>query len=265
MGYSSEEDILQTLKVKDLSKYGEPANNSPLLSALWTLEIVKDNTETPYITVKTISYLLLELKEIKMREDSISKALNRAGNKVQSHKDGDKVYYRILKLGRDYLMPIKKVSKKTIRERIYERNSSYDFYTDVCSIISNCKRELFLIDSYLTRESFDLYVKEITKKNIKIRLLINEPKQNNQNRMSEINVLTSVVKKLGDQSKNIELKESKLVHDRAIFIDDSAFVFGQSLEDGGNKPTYLIEVDNWRALKDIFEQIWNDTNSTSLI
>ena len=136
-------------------------------------------------------------------------------------------------------------------EIVYSKGYSYDFYRDIKIILQSAQKEVLIIDSYVNTELFDIYVEKI-KKNIIIKILTNP-------RNPEKNAFYLVAKKFALKSKGkFEVKESRDCHDRVVFIDSDAWIFGQSLKDAGKKPTYLIKVHKVKDIQSIFDPIWRE-------
>jgi ribosomal protein L31E len=136
-------------------------------------------------------------------------------------------------------------------EVIYRKEYAYNFYKDIKNIICSAKKEIIIIDSYINEELFNLYLEKIPPK-IRIRIITNpnNPKGN-----------FYVIAKKFALTPNIkfELKENNDCHDRMIFIDNNAWVIGQSIKDAGKKPTYLINVKKAYQLFEIFKEMWSSS------
>jgi hypothetical protein len=135
-------------------------------------------------------------------------------------------------------------------ERIYDKNSRFDFRTDIKEIFSKAKTELFIIDSWINEDLLEVYLKDL-KKNLQIKVLSGD------NPKGKIHKL---VNDYNNQYNNcLEVRESVDVHDRGVFIDnDDGWVMGQSIKDGAkNKPTYLIKLRDAKKLRLIYQKIWS--------
>lgn len=131
-------------------------------------------------------------------------------------------------------------------EKVYEKGQIYDFYKDIRDITQTVKNEIFLIDAYADEEALNLYLEKIPTK-IKIRILTNKPQGN----------FITVAKKFKAKPNTVfEVRQSKDCHDRVFFVDDSCWVIGQSLKDGGKKPTYLIKVESYELFRRVFDDLW---------
>lgn len=132
---------------------------------------------------------------------------------------------------------------------VYEPGQEYEFYADVKRLVALARRELFVIDPYLSTEIFDVYANGIPR-TVQFRLL-------------GARVPPAVVA-LGQKyasGGNFQFRRSDSLHDRMIFADSRVWVCGQSLKDAAvKKPTYVVEMDE-PSLLQIYEDIWNKSQS----
>jgi hypothetical protein len=127
----------------------------------------------------------------------------------------------------------------------YAPGEEYEVYKDIQGVLSKAKAAIFIIDPYLDRSIFELYVHGIDR-SIQIRVLTN-------NLPGDALTVASKYAAGG----NLQLRTTKAIHDRAIFADDRVWLVGQSLKDAAKqKPTYLIEHDGVLMLP-IYEDIWS--------
>ena len=127
----------------------------------------------------------------------------------------------------------------------YAPGQEYEVYKDIREILSQAKASIFIIDPYLDRGIFDLYVEGIGR-SIQVRVLTN-------NLPSDAHTVAIKYAAGG----NLQLRTTKAIHDRAIFADDRVWLLGQSIKDAAKqKPTYLIEHDGPLMLP-LYEDIWN--------
>jgi hypothetical protein len=134
---------------------------------------------------------------------------------------------------------------------LYEANDPFAFYNDLRDILDRAVRGIFVVDAYLDKSVFELYLGGV-QKSIQLRALCNNPSQT-----------TVVVAKLfANSHPNFELRIASL-HDRVVFVDDRCWVVGQSLKDAAvKKPTYMVEVfaDGMRTH---YEPIWAAATSVA--
>jgi hypothetical protein len=127
----------------------------------------------------------------------------------------------------------------------YAPGEEYEVYKDIQTVLSRAKATIFIIDPYLDRGIFELYVDGIDR-SIQIRVLTNN---------LPADALTVASKYAA--GGNLQLRTTKAIHDRAIFADDRLWLVGQSLKDAAKqKPTYLIEHDG-TLMSPLYEDIWN--------
>jgi hypothetical protein len=128
---------------------------------------------------------------------------------------------------------------------IYEPGDEYAFYRDLKGVLGAAKKEVFLIDNYLSLEIFDLYA-NLIQPGVLVRMLTDQPKTN----------LVAVARKYAGRG-NFELRGSADVHDRVVFVDGRCWVIGQSIKDAAKKkPTYMIEHENPGRMQPVYESIW---------
>lgn len=133
--------------------------------------------------------------------------------------------------------------------RIYEANESHRFKTDVLNIVCNASNEVFVVDPYLDSEIFALLFENSG--SFSIRALCSQ----------YFASASAYAKSFASQhARAAEVRKSKLLHDRLIFVDDDCWLVGASLKDGGTKPTYLMPLppelcaEKMRIYNDIWVQ-----------
>jgi len=226
--------------------------DKPLEKGLWVLLVSKDKLNIKKMTSKQIISVIENVKEMDADGNAIARAFARAENKIKVHKENGEVFYEILKPGRDFIKnSLVNADSTDENEKIYPKNSRYDFYSDIKQIFSVTNNELLIVDSYMNDDVFDTYITNLPKDiltNLNIRILTNPntPKGN----------FRTVVNMFKSQHSKFEVRESDDCHDRALFADSHAWVFGQALKAAGNKPTYLIKIKRSQEFKKIFESIW---------
>jgi hypothetical protein len=126
----------------------------------------------------------------------------------------------------------------------YQPGDEYAFYKDLKSILATARTDVLIVDNYLDTGIFEIYVETI-ELGIKVRILTDQPRGN----------LVLIAQKYSSRG-SFELKGSKEVHDRVVFVDERCWVVGQSIKDAARtKPTYIIEFDAQR-MQPIYEDIW---------
>lgn len=141
-------------------------------------------------------------------------------------------------------------------EIIYDKNSPFDFHMNIKDLIGSAKKEVFIVEPFVTEHLLELTLKDINK-SLKIKILTNS---NNADKRGGFTKLSPL---FGKQCINgYEVRESEDIHDRAIFIDnESGWVIGQSIKDAAkSKPTYLRKLKESKKLESIYQQIWNSSS-----
>jgi hypothetical protein len=132
----------------------------------------------------------------------------------------------------------------------YAPGDVYRFFADLKAVINQAEFEVLVVDPYFNGEAFDAYL-STAKPGLNIRILADRYSKD----------ISSYVEKHKAQFQtNIELRSSKELHDRLIFIDDdSAWIMGGSIKDAGKKATYLIPLTTEIAIakKEIYAAIWD--------
>ena len=140
-------------------------------------------------------------------------------------------------------------------ERIYDENSPFDFHNDIRDIIKLAKEEIVIVKPYIDEDILEITLRKVNNLiDIKILANIHNPKGK----------FVKVSNKFISQHQGkFEAKETDKIHDRGIFVDNKeGWVIGQSLKQGGKKPTYIIKLRNSKKLESIYNKIF--LNSTKI-
>lgn len=139
----------------------------------------------------------------------------------------------------------------------YTPGEVYRFFADLKSIINTAETEILIVDPYFNGEAFDAYL-STTRTDLVIRILADRYSK-------DINGY--VQKHKAQFQTNIELRTSKELHDRLIFVDsDQCWIMGGSVKDAGKKATYLIPVipQITKAKSAIYTDIWSRAQNVEL-
>ena len=135
-------------------------------------------------------------------------------------------------------------------EKVYPKGHTYDYYNDIRDIIKDTKTEVFVVDAYVDEELLNLYLEKIPI-DVRVKILTNKPKGN----------FVTVAKKFKTKPKvDFEVRVSKDCHDRLFFIDNKCWVTGQSIKDGGKKPTYLVKIEGYDLFRNVFDDLWKNAS-----
>jgi len=127
----------------------------------------------------------------------------------------------------------------------------------MCRIIGRADSYVYLVDCYADQTIFDYVSTEgNTTKISKIRIL-------SQNNIDKLRMARA--KFIRDNpSIDVQIRKSRCIHDRYLFIDSEVWHSGASIKDGGSRASTLIRLENTAAVdaRKMFDDIWNKAKST---
>lgn len=127
----------------------------------------------------------------------------------------------------------------------------YDFFKSFRELLQSATTTLLVVDPFLDEQVFDAYL-SVLNPSVTVRLLARE---------HAAALKPAVAAFIAQHKRAVEVRKSKRLHDRIVFIDDrSCWVLGQSIKDAAaNKPTYLAPLPQDVAIlkKQDYEDIWN--------
>jgi hypothetical protein len=138
----------------------------------------------------------------------------------------------------------------------YAPGDVYRFFADLKEIINSAEKRVMVIDPYFNGDAFDAYFSEVDPSLI-IQILADRYSKDINNYID---------KHKSQFGSNIELRSSKELHDRVIFVDDeTAWIMGGSIKDAGKKATYLIPLATQLSIvkKEIYTDIWDRATAIS--
>lgn len=131
----------------------------------------------------------------------------------------------------------------------------YDFFKALNKVVSSAEASLFIVDPYLDETVFDHYL-SARKPEVNVRLMLNHKAES---------ILPAATKYVAQHGQILEIRKSKSLHDRVVFVDGYVcWVIGQSVKDAAKaKPTYLVQLppDVVPAKLENYEQIWASANA----
>jgi len=110
---------------------------------------------------------------------------------------------------------------------VYEPRDEYAFYRDLSSLVQAATQEVLIVDAYLNEEVFNLYVSKVPD-GVPVRTL-----------SIKIGTNVDTVARMYGRRGHLELRSSADIHDRAVFLDQRAWVIGQSIKDAAKKEANL--------------------------
>ena len=140
---------------------------------------------------------------------------------------------------------------------VIEQGMQFDYFDRVRKIIEQARDEILFVDPYMGPEFVSKYMRLIGS-NVKVRLLTSV----------DANSLAIALSFLAKQSKiGAEIRLSKQLHDRFIFVDQKAcYMSGASFKDGAKRsPTIIAQItDGFDALFGCYQEIWRASEKLSL-
>jgi len=142
-----------------------------------------------------------------------------------------------------------KVPAKTQEE--FGAGDVYDFFNALNKVIATAEKSIFIVDPYLDTTVFEHYLTS-RQPEVTVKLLTNN------NAKDLIPAKDKYITQFGDV---LEVRKSKKLHDRVIFIDGYVcWLIGQSIKDAAKaKPTYLVQSppDIVPAKLESYNEIWD--------
>ncbi|MDD5494224.1 MAG: hypothetical protein PHG36_06105 [Dehalococcoidia bacterium] len=226
----------------------------PLEMGLWILWAAKDKLNMKKLTAEEIALIIRDVREISITSLSISRALARAGTKIHSYHDAEKVYFEIMRPGKEHL---RSFTKEGIVEVFYfESNMKYSskkLLKD--NIFSNLKGDLRILDPYCGVRTLDV-LRGI--KNKTVKFLTNVDHQNKK-------AIEQFLRELQDfksENQNIEFRNYPYtdIHDRYVLSPNHLVILGHSIKDLGSKESFAIVLAN-SANQNIVDAVSENFNS----
>jgi hypothetical protein len=137
------------------------------------------------------------------------------------------------------------------RDHAFGPGAVYDFFKTLRDLLNSATQTIFIIDPFLDDEIFDTYLSPVFK-SVMVRLLAGK---------HSASLKPALTKFMAQTRINVEVRSSRIIHDRVLFIDGrSCWVLGQSIKDAAKaKPTYLAPLDTktGQSKKAAYEGIWS--------
>lgn len=138
----------------------------------------------------------------------------------------------------------------TLPKQVFGPGAVYDFLKSLRDLLASATKSIFIVDPYLDEDIFDSYLSAISP-SVSVRLLARE---------YAVALKPSVQKFVSQTKGAVEVRVSKSIHDRVVFLDGhSCWVLGQSIKNAAKSmPTYLAPLpdDAAQLKKDDYERIW---------
>lgn len=257
-----ESDIQQKYQEADTSDLPSFDDcQTPLDMALWVLRVAKDKVGIRRLSSQQISSILRDAHEVSITTQSITQALNKAGNKVHRYREDKSITYEIMKSGKDHLLSLK--GKGNLSVFYFEPEKRYSnkrlLLTDILEPLTG---ELRIIDPYCGVRTLDV-IKDAKGKPIKFLTRLD-----NLNNEKAKNRFLRELQDFKTENADIEFRDypNKDLHDRYIISPTSVVLLGHSIKDLGAKESFAIVLSEassnniYEALSENFNRRWKQSN-----
>lgn len=252
--------ILKDFKATDVSNFPNfDKYNTTLERVLWVLWVAKDKLGIQKMNAEQIAAILVEIKEVSINPNSISRSVSRSGNKIHTYSGKEKSNFGIMGEGKDYLLS--KVSKNITEVCYFEPGQKYTNKKILSEkVLTSLTGELRIVDPYCGKRTLDM----LTNTNgHKIKMLTNLNTLRNKK-----NTFIREYRDFVTEYSHIEIRDYQGdIHDRYIISADSLVLIGYSIKDFGKKETFSVVLRNnediKRQMAHNFDSKW--INSTPLI
>lgn len=136
------------------------------------------------------------------------------------------------------------VTRPQKQERFYDK-APFDALRDIQGLLQKAKNEVGIVDPYVDDSVFDLYLSDVHPE-VNIKLVT----KNMYRKFKD------VAKRFKVQKTNFEVKSAENIHDRYLIVDDRVWILGNSLNNAGVKPFYIIELVNKDRVLRWFKRLW---------
>ena len=135
-------------------------------------------------------------------------------------------------------------------QQAFGPGAMYEFFKALNAVVSSAQKSLYIVDPYIDDGIFDAYLSSIQIR-ASVRLLVRD---------YSAKVKPAAERFVAQYGTAFEVRKSKALHDRVVFVDDSeCWVLGHSIKDAAAlKATYLAPLSpDVSALKlSDYEKIW---------
>lgn len=116
---------------------------------------------------------------------------------------------------------------------LFYNNQEFDAYVFVCNLIRQAKKKIVLVDNYVNEKTLAMMLKR--SKDVSVTIYTYD-----KSKVFEVDLTTYNAKYANCP---IKILPSYGVHDRFLFIDETAYHFGASLQDLGKKAFFFSKED----------------------
>ena len=238
-------EVVKKFKELDISEFPDfYIYKKPLDMGLWILWVAKEKLRIRKLTADEIATIIRDVKEISIDSKSVNNAFTRAGDKIHTYHKNGKVFFEIMKPGKDYLLSL--IKEGAINVFYFEPGKRYTSKRILAkNIIGLLKGELKIVDPYCGERTLD--VLSTINNDIKFLTRLENLKEKERKKfLREFEDFKS-------EHSNIEFRNypHPYIHDRFILSSDHLVLFGHSIKNLGSKESFAVVLDK-NTSKDIF-------------
>lgn len=249
-----EMEISKKLAEIDTSDFPDFYNcKKPLERGLWVLWVAKEKLGTKKLSAEQIARIIRDVKEVSCKPISITRSFSKAEDKIHTYKEGEEVYFEIMKLGKNHL--ISQVKEGSVEVFYFEPDKRYTSKRILSkNILNNLKGELRIVDPYCGERTLDI-LSNVKNRLVKLLTRVKNLKEKERNRF---------LRELQDfKSEHLEIEfrnyPHKDIHDRYIISSELLVILGHSIKDLGAKESFAI-ILNKDTNKNIVEALIENFN-----
>ncbi len=227
--------------------------NKPFEKSLWVLWVVKEKLGIKRLSAEEIASIMRDIKEISIDERVITNSLNRAGDKIHAYQENGKVYFEIMKHGKDYLAS--QIRGGSIEVLYFEPNKHYTSKRLLAkNVLDNLHGELRIVDPYCSERTLDT-LSNLKNKDVKFLTRVENLRDKEKEKFLR------ELKDFKSEHSIIEFRNYPYadIHDRYAISSEHIVIFGHSIKDLGSKESFAI-ILNKDSNKNIVEALIENFN-----
>lgn len=228
-------ELLKQFKEVDTSDIPDfYSYNKPFERSLWVLWVTKEKLGIKRLLAKEITSIVRDVKEISIDERTITNSLNRAGGKIHIYQEDGKVYYEIMKIGKDHL--ISQIKGGSIEVLYFEPDKHYTSKRVLSkNILDNLSDELRIVDPYCGERTLDV-LSNLKSRDIKFLTRAENLRDKEKERFLR------ELKDFKSEYSNVEFRNYPHtdIHDRYVIASERLLILGHSIKNLGTKESFAI-------------------------
>jgi len=128
----------------------------------------------------------------------------------------------------------------------------YKAFNMLRQLIRSAKKRFYLVDPWVNETVFDDYLEGV-QTGTEIKVLSRDLK----------GAFAARAMKFKKERAAFGVRQSDVIHDRYLVVDDRAWILGPSLKDAGNKVWTIVEFEDAASMRRAIDKLWQ--NATALV